>query len=71
MARWLLAAVRATAVVVGVGLTASPAASPAGSEASARARCSRPSARSNHAMVYDEARDVVLLFGGLGGGGGR
>ena len=38
------------------------------SSADTRARCPLPSARASHSMVFDEARGVVLLFGGVGNG---
>lgn len=36
--------------------------------AGTRAACPLPSARGNHSMVFDEARHMLLLFGGVGNG---
>jgi len=39
-----------------------------GSAWTSRTYSTRPSARSEHALVYDTSRNVLVLFGGLGGG---
>src|SRR5262245_15789832 len=40
-----------------------------GAAEAARAACPRPSARSDMAMTYDEARHMALVFGGSRAGG--